>query len=249
MKISIITVCFNAARTIEQTIESVLAQSYTDLEYIVIDGGSKDRTVEILEKYKNQLTYISEKDEGIYDAMNKGIRMATGDIIGVIGADDFYPNNEVLSKVALAFKNNDTDSAFGNVKFVDPQDTSKVVRFWKDEVYNRANWLKGWMPPHIAFYLKKSAYDTFGIYKTEFTCSGDYELMLRMLYKNNLSSQYIPEVLMTMRVGGTSSASLKHRYVANMEDRLAWKINHIKPEWYTLWWKPISKIGQLFKKS
>jgi glycosyltransferase involved in cell wall biosynthesis len=249
MKISIITVCFNAARTIEQTIESVLAQSYTDLEYIVVDGGSKDRTVEILEKYKNRITYISEKDDGIYDAMNKGIRMATGDIIGVIGADDFYPNHEVLSKVALAFKNNDTDSAFGNVKFVDPEDTSKIVRFWKDDEYNRANWLKGWMPPHIAFYLKKSAYNKFGVYKTEFTCSGDYELMLRMLYKNNLSSQHIPEILMTMRVGGTSSASLKHRYVANMEDRLAWKINHIKPKWYTLWWKPISKIGQLFKKS
>lgn len=248
MKISIITVCFNAASTIEQTIKSVLAQSYSDFEYIVVDGGSKDETVKILEKYKNQIRYISEKDNGIYDAMNKGVRMATGEVIGVIGADDFYPDSDVLTKVAAAFKQNDTDSAYGDVKFVDPENTDKVVRFWKDETYKRNNWLKGWMPPHIAFYLKKSAYDKFGVYKTEFTCAGDYELMLRMLYKYNLSSQYIPSVLMTMRVGGTSSASLKHRYVANMEDRRAWKINNIKPKWYTLWWKPISKISQLFKR-
>ena len=248
MKISIITVCFNAASTIEQTIKSVLAQSYSDFEYIVVDGGSRDETVKILEKYKNQIRYISEKDNGIYDAMNKGVKMANGDVIGVIGADDFYPNTGVLAKVAEAFKDNDTDSAYGDVKFVDPENTDKIVRFWKDETYNRKNWLKGWMPPHIAFYLKKSAYERFGVYKTEFTCAGDYELMLRMLYKNNLSSQYIPSVLMTMRVGGTSNASLKHRYVANMEDRRAWKINNIKPKWYTLWWKPISKIGQLFKR-
>lgn len=240
--------CFNAAETIEQTIKSVLDQTYPDFEYIVVDGGSKDETVKILDKYKDKIRYISEKDNGIYDAMNKGVKMAMGEVIGVIGADDFYPDNEVLSGVAAAFKSNNTDSAYGDVKFVDPIDTTKVVRFWKEDDYNRKNWLKGWMPPHITFYLKKEAYNKFGLYKTEFTCAGDYELMLRMLYKNNLTSQYIPSVLMTMRVGGTSNASLKHRYVANMEDRKAWKINNLKPKWYTLWWKPISKIGQLFKK-
>lgn len=248
MKISIITVCFNAAATIEQTIQSVLNQSYSDVEYIVIDGGSKDETVSILEKYKDRLFYISEKDKGIYDAMNKGVKRATGEVIGIIGADDFYPNASVLEEVAAAFKANNTDSLYGDVRFVDPNDTEKIVRFWKDKPYNKQNWLKGWMPPHIAFYLKKSAYDSFGIYQTDFTCAGDYELMLRMLYKNNLTSQYLPKVLMTMRVGGTSSASLKHRYVANMEDRRAWKLNNLQPKWYTLWWKPISKIGQLFSK-
>ncbi|MBX2951937.1 MAG: glycosyltransferase [Leadbetterella sp.] len=248
MKISVVTVCYNAAKTLEQTIESVLGQSYNDFEYIVVDGGSKDGTVAILEKYEGRIRYISEKDEGIYDAINKGIRMATGEVIGIIGADDFYPDREVLTRVAEAFRRNDTDSAYGNVKFVDPEDTAKVVRFWKDKAYDPANWLSGWMPPHIAFYLKKTAYDTYGLYKTEFTCAGDYELMLRMLYKNGLTSQHIPATLMTMRVGGTSSASLRHRYVANMEDRKAWKINDLKPRWYTLWMKPLGKVRQLFAR-
>ncbi len=248
MKISIVTVCFNAAKTIEQTIESVLGQSYPDFEYIVVDGGSKDGTVSILEKYKDRLRYISEKDEGIYDAMNKGVGLAQGEVIGIIGADDFYPDSEVLTSVAEAFRRNNTDSAYGDVRFVDPEDTTRVVRFWKDREYDRENWLKGWMPPHIAFYLKKSAYEKYGLYKTEFTCAGDYELMLRMLYKNKLSSQHVPATLMTMRVGGTSSASLKHRIRANREDRRAWKINDLKPRWYTLWMKPLGKIKQLFAK-
>ncbi|WP_367914295.1 glycosyltransferase family 2 protein [Leadbetterella sp. DM7] len=248
MKISIVTVCYNAVKTIEQTIQSVLAQSYPHVEYIVVDGGSRDGTVAILEKYKDRLRYISEKDEGIYDAMNKGVRMAQGEVVGIIGADDFYPDSEVLTRVAEAFSRNPTDSAYGDVKFVDPEDTTRVVRFWKDKTYNRENWLKGWMPPHIAFYLKKPAYEKYGLYKTGFTCAGDYELMLRMLYKNNLSSQHIPATLMTMRVGGTSSASLRHRYIANREDRKAWKINDLQPRWYTLWMKPLGKIGQLFAR-
>ena len=248
MKISVVTVCYNAVKTIEQTIQSVLGQTYTDFEYIVVDGGSKDGTVDVLERYSDRLRYISEKDEGIYDAMNKGVGMARGEVIGIIGADDFYPDAEVLTRVAEAFRRNDTDSAYGNVKFVDPDNTGKVVRFWDDQPYDHSRWLKGWMPPHIAFYLKKSAYEQYGLYKTEFTCAGDYELMLRMLYKHKLSSQHIPATLMTMRVGGTSSASLKHRMVANREDRRAWKINGLQPRWYTLWMKPLGKIRQLFAR-
>jgi glycosyltransferase involved in cell wall biosynthesis len=248
MKISVITVCFNAVQTLEQTITSVLSQDYPDFEYIVVDGGSKDGTVALLERYADKIRYISEKDNGIYDAMNKGVRLASGDVIGVIGADDFYPDCQVLSIVAKGFTEVDTDSVYGDVKFVDPFDTEKVVRFWKDAPYDKANWLKGWMPPHVAFFLKKSAYEMYGLYHTEFTCSGDYELMLRMLYKNDLKAHYIPATLMTMRVGGTSSASLKHRWVANREDRKAWRMNNLKPKWYTLWLKPISKIKQLFMK-
>ncbi|ADQ18761.1 glycosyltransferase family 2 protein [Leadbetterella byssophila] len=248
MKISVITVCFNAVQTLEQTITSVLSQDYPDFEYIVVDGGSKDGTVALLERYADKIRYISEKDNGIYDAMNKGVRLASGEVIGVIGADDFYPDVQVLSRVAKGFTEVDTDSVYGDVKFVDPLDTEKVVRFWKDAPYDKANWLKGWMPPHVAFFLKKSAYEKYGLYHTEFTCSGDYELMLRMLYKNDLKAHYIPATLMTMRVGGTSSASLKHRWVANQEDRKAWRMNNLKPKWYTLWLKPISKIKQLFMK-
>jgi glycosyltransferase involved in cell wall biosynthesis len=246
---SIITVSYNSGSTLEQTIESVLSQDYAAIEYIVVDGASTDNTVSILEKYKNRINYISEKDGGIYDAMNKGLTLATGSIIGFIGADDFYPNTDVISAVANTFDQHKTDAVYGDNQFVSQSNTDKIVRYWKEKPYQKENWLKGWMPPHLTFYLKKSIYNTYGHYKTYFKCAGDYELMLRMLYKNNVSATYLPKVLMTMRTGGTSNASLKHRWVANQEDRKAWLINGIKPRWYTLLWKPLSKISQLIKLS
>lgn len=249
MKISIITVSFNSAKTIRQTIESVLAQDYTDLEYIVIDGNSKDETVNILKSFQGKIKFISEPDKGIYDAMNKGVKMATGEVIGTIGSDDFYPNNQIISNVVKTFSQAGTDAVYGDIQFINPDDIHTIVRFWKAGEYKYNNWLNGWMPPHPCFYVKKEAFEKYGYFKTDFTCSGDYELMLRMLYKNHLSVQYLPLTLMTMRNGGTSTASLKHRYRANMEDRKAWKINQIKPYWYTLWMKPIAKIVQLFKKA
>jgi glycosyltransferase involved in cell wall biosynthesis len=247
LKFSIITVNFNGAQTLEQTIKSVLSQDYTNIEYIVIDGASKDNSVGILEKYDSKLKYISEKDAGIYDAINKGLKLATGEVIGFIGADDFYPSNDVISEVANAFSKNKTEAIYGDKQYINADDTSKIVRYWAAGEYKKQNWLKGWMPPHLSFYLKKTAYDSHGFYKTDFTCSGDYELMLRMLYKNDLSVAYLPKVLMTMRNGGTSTASWKHRLIANQEDRKAWRINNLSPRWYTLLWKPISKISQLFK--
>ncbi|MEA5137723.1 glycosyltransferase family 2 protein [Arcicella rigui] len=249
MKVSIITVSFNSAKTIRQTIESVLAQDYSDIEYIVIDGNSKDETVEILKTFQNKIKFISEPDKGIYDAMNKGVKIATGEIIGTIGSDDFYPNSQVISNVVKTFLQFNTEAVYGDIQFINPEDIHTIVRFWKAGEYQYANWLKGWMPPHPCFYVKKEAFEKYGYFKTDFTCSGDYELMLRMLYKNHLSVQYLPITLMTMRNGGTSTASLKHRYRANMEDRKAWKINGLRPRWYTLWMKPLSKIVQLFKKA
>jgi glycosyltransferase involved in cell wall biosynthesis len=248
LKISIITVCYNAEANIQETIESVLAQDYDNVEYIIIDGKSSDKTVNIIEKFKGKLTYISEPDKGIYDAINKGLKLAAGDIIGIIGADDFYPSPDVLSTVADTFQKSETEAVYGDKQYVNPDDTKKIVRYWKSGLYNIENWLNGWMPPHLSFYLKKSVYDKYGHYKTDFTCSGDYELMLRMLYKNKVSAVYIPKVLMTMRNGGTSTASWKHRLKANMEDRKAWEINGLKPRWYTLLWKPLSKVTQLLNK-
>ncbi len=247
MKFSIITVCFNSDSTLEQTIQSVLNQTFKDIEYIVIDGGSTDRTLTILNKYKDHLKFISEKDSGIYDAMNKGLKMANGEIIGMIGSDDFYPSNDVLLQVSNAFDEFKTDAIYGDKQYVNPEDLNKIVRFWTVGPYKKENWLEGWMPPHLSFYLKKSVYDSYGYYSTDFTCSADYELMLRMLYKNGVSAHYLPKVLMTMRNGGTSTASWKHRLLANLEDRKAWKINNLMPKWYTLWWKPLSKITQLLK--
>ncbi len=247
MKFSIITVCFNSESTLEQTIQSVLNQTFKDIEYLVIDGGSTDGTLAILNKYKEQLKFISEKDTGIYDAMNKGLKMAKGEIIGMIGSDDFYPSNDVLIQVSQTFDKFKTDAIYGDKQFVNPDNIDKVVRYWTVGEYRKENWLKGFMPPHLSFYVKRACYEQFGNYRTDFTCSADYELMLRMLYKNGVSAHYLPKVLMTMRNGGTSTASWKHRWIANQEDRKAWKVNGLQPKWYTLWWKPLSKIVQLFK--
>ncbi len=244
MKISIVTAAYNSAATIKDTIESVLSQDYPNIEYVVADGGSKDGTVEILKSYGDKIKWVSEKDSGIYEAMSKGVKMATGDVVGIMGSDDFYPDNQAISRVVKAFEDSKADSVYGDLYYVDAVDTNKIVRNWKSGKYNRERFLNGWMPPHTAFFLKKSAYDTYGLYDTSYQSAGDYELMLRMLYKHNVSSFYIPAVLMKMRTGGNSNASIKNRIRANKEDRRAWEMNGIKPRWYTLYAKPISKIFQ-----
>jgi glycosyltransferase involved in cell wall biosynthesis len=246
MKITIVTAAYNAAATIKETIESVLSQDYPDIEYVIADGGSKDGTVEILKSYGDKIKWISEKDGGIYEAMSKGVKMATGEAIGVMGADDFYPDNQVISKVVKAFEESEADSVYGDLYYVDAEDTNKIVRNWKSGEYKRERFLNGWMPPHTTFFLKKSAYDTYGLYDTSYRSAGDYELMLRMLYKYKVSSYYIPAVLMKMRTGGTGNASLKNRIRANKEDRRAWEMNGLKPRWYTLYAKPLSKVLQWF---
>ena len=155
MKISIITVSFNSAKTIRQTIESVLNQDYADLEYIVIDGASKDGTIDILKSFGNRIKFISEPDKGIYDALNKGVKMATGEVIGTIGGDDFYPNNQVITHIAKAFQENQTDAVYGDKQYVNLGDDHTIVRYWRSGVYVRENWLKGWMPPHLYVLFKK----------------------------------------------------------------------------------------------
>lgn len=244
MKISVITISFNSASTIRDTIESVLSQDYPDVEYIVVDGKSKDETVEILKSYGEKIKWISEPDKGIYDAMSKGVKLATGDVVGIINSDDYYPDAQTLSRVAKAFENSDIEAVYGDLQYVDFSDSNKVVRNWKSGEYNKENFLKGWMPPHPTFFLKKSIYDKFGYYDATFKSAGDYELMLRMLYRHNIKAAYIANVQMKMRVGGVSNVSLKNRIRANKEDRRAWKINDLKPRWYTLYAKPLSKIFQ-----
>ncbi len=244
MKISVITVCFNSVDFIQKTIESVVAQDFPNIEHVVIDGGSTDGTVEILKKYSEKLKWISEPDKGIYDAMNKGVKLATGDAIGTLGAGDFYPNNLVISKVAAGFEQYKTDAIYGDKQYVHPENLEKVIRYWNPGDYKIENWLNGWMPPHQSFYLRKMAFEKYGLYLDEFRSAGDYELMLRMLYKHKLSAQYIPELLVTMLTGGTSTASFSNRIKANLEDRKAWKVNNLVPKWYTLIMKPLGKLGQ-----
>ena len=248
LKVSIITVCYNSAETIEDTIQSVVNQDYENIEYIIIDGKSNDDTLKIIEKYKNQITkLLSEKDDGIYFAINKGISLATGDVIAILHADDMYVSRQIISKVVNEFDNSKSDTVYGDLEYVQKNNISKVLRNWKSGEYKKDFFLKGWMPPHPAFFVRKNCYNKYGIYNTILKSAADYELMLRLLYKNNSSASYIPEVLVKMRVGGKSNVSLVNRFKANREDKKAWLINNLKPGIFTFILKPLSKIKQFFK--
>ncbi len=170
--------------------------------------------------------------------------MATGEVIGTLGADDFYPHEHVLERVASRFENPKTDVLYSDKNYVNPSDLGRVVRHWTSGEYRHENWLKGWMPPHLSFYIRRKYFDRYGYYKTDFKSAGDYELMLRMMYKHRLQVDYLPELTVTMRTGGTSTASLKNRWRANREDKKAWAVNGLKPRWYTLIMKPLSKLHQ-----
>ena len=247
MKISIITACLNNADTIEETIRSVVEQKNVELEYMVVDGVSTDGTLAIIEKYKSQISkFISEKDGGIYFALNKGIEMATGEVIGFLHADDVYANQNILAQVMETFTKKKSDAVYGNLHYVDRNDIFKTIRNWKAGEYNEGLFRKGWMPPHPTFFLRKICYEKFGMFNTSFHSAADYELMLRMIHKNKISISYLQEVLVKMRVGGTSNVTLKNRIKANREDRRAWKINGLKPGLFTLVRKPLSKISQYF---
>lgn len=245
MKVSIITVCHNSESTIESAIQSVLRQDYESIEYIILDGKSTDNTLSVIEKYRNRISkFISEKDEGMYFAINKGLAMASGDIVGILNSDDFYPYEKIITTVAQEFKTKNTDSVYGDVQYVLKDDTEKIFRHWKSRSCNEKLFLRGWMPPHPSFFVKRKCYEKFGTFNTRFTISADYELMLRFLYKQKISSSYIPQVLVKMRTGGISNVTLKSRIKANREDRLAWKVNGLKPASFTLILKPLSKLRQ-----
>ncbi|MCB9364229.1 MAG: glycosyltransferase [Flavobacteriales bacterium] len=248
-KVSIITVCYNSSKTIEDTIQSVVNQTYDNIEYIVIDGVSTDNTLEIINKYKSQITtIICEKDNGIYDAINKGIDLATGDIIANLNSDDFYIDNNVIADVVATFEKEKTDTLYGDLYYVDAVDTNKIVRYWKSKKYKEGLFLKGWMPPHPTFFVKKEVYQKFGLFDLQFKSAADYEIMLRFIHRFKASIAYLPRVVVKMRVGGVSNASLSNRIKANKEDRRAWEVNGLKPTAFTLILKPLSKILQFVKK-
>ena len=243
LKISIITVSYNSESTILDTIQSVNKQDYSNLEYVIVDGLSNDKTLDIInQNHKGVL--LSEKDKGIYDAMNKGIDLATGDVIGILNSDDFYAENMVVSEVAKIFNQKDCDAVYADLLYVDEKDTKKVIRKWISGFYKKNSFLTGWMPPHPTLFLKKEVYNKFGKFNLQLKSAADYELMLRMLYKHNLKVEYLPMVTVHMRTGGQSNSSIKNRIKANKEDRLAWKINGLKPYWFTLYMKPLRKITQ-----
>jgi glycosyltransferase involved in cell wall biosynthesis len=246
MKVSIITVVYNNAKTIVSAIESVLAQRYTNREYIIIDGGSTDGTLAKIAAYGDQIDMVlSEPDHGIFEAMNKGLSMATGDVIAFLNSDDFYADNHVIEKVVELMHGNDVDAVFGDLHYVRSDNIRKVFRYWKSGVYKTGSFLYGWMPPHPAFFVKKHVYDRYGKFNTGFKIAADYELMLRFLHINKINVNYLPQVLVKMRTGGVSNSGLKNRFLANLEDRKAWAINGVKPYFFTLYLKPFRKVLQV----
>jgi glycosyltransferase len=248
MKVSIITSVYNNEKTIEDAIQSVLSQTYPNIEYIVVDGASKDNTVAVIKKYEDKITtFVSEKDKGIYDGLNKGVSLATGDIIAFLHSDDIYADENIISEVVEHFEKTHTNSIYGDLVYVDKDDTSKIFRYWKSGKYSLQKLCNGWMPPHPTFFVKKEFYDKYGKFDLAFGISADYDFMLRMLGKYKITTSYLPKVLYKMRVGGASNRSLKNIIQKSREDIKALKNNNIGGI-HTILMKNLSKIPQFLKK-
>ena len=246
MKISIVTICYNAETYLEEALNSFFSQDYENKELVIIDGGSTDKTLEILSKYKSQFGYfVSEKDNGLYDALNKGVKNSSGEIVGILHADDLLAFPQVLSDVAKQLAISGADSLYADLNYV-KLDGKTIHRNWVSGNYKNGKFGKGWMPPHPTFFAKRELFQNLGNYNTDFKQAADYELMLRFLHKHQVSVTYLPKVISLMRVGGKSNVSLKNRLNANKEDYLAWKINGLKPPVGFRLIKPLSKLNQFF---
>jgi glycosyltransferase len=244
MRVSIITATYNSALTVRDTLACIASQQYPHIEHIVVDGLSKDNTLAIVAEFSHVAKVVSEKDNGIYDAMNKGVKLASGDVIGILNSDDFYTSPSIISKVAAAFEDSAVEAVYGDLQYVQPANTQKITRTWKSGAYKKKNLYYGWMPPHPTFFVRRHIYDKCGLFNTSLRSAADYELMLRVLLKYNTRVHYIPEVLVKMRAGGMSNASLKNRFRANKEDAMAWELNDLKPYFFTMWLKPLRKVLQ-----
>lgn len=233
MKISLITATYNSAETVRDTLQSVLNQTFKDIDYIIIDGNSKDNTMDIVKefepKFEGRLRWVSEKDKGIYDAMNKGVRMAQGDIVGILNSDDFFASNDVLEKVNAAFTENPAiDGVYADVRYVDWNDTGKTVRMFSGKDFTREKLCWGKMPPHPSFYVKRECYDKFGLYSLDYPICADYDMFVKMIWIGNINTLYINDVFVNMRSGGTSSNGIKvHRKI--MRERMRCVREHEMP--------------------
>jgi glycosyltransferase involved in cell wall biosynthesis len=250
LKVSIITVSYNSASTIKDTIESVASQTYDNIEYIVIDGNSKDETMDIVTSYSNVIdNVVSESDKGIYDAMNKGIQLATGDIVGILNSDDFYETKTVIEDIVEHFKNNKSaDVVFGDVVFVEPNDLKKVVRYYSSEKFKPFKLKFGWMPPHPATFIRKTVYDKHGLYKLGYKISADYEMFVRLLMVAKLPFSRINTVIVRMRSGGASTDGIQSSITLNKEIVKACRENGIYTNLFIVLLKMPFKLLELMKR-
>ena len=254
MKISIITASYNSAHTLRDTMESVLRQTYTDYEYIVVDGASKDSTVDIIREYEprfgGRLRWVSEPDRGIYDAMNKGIAMATGDVMGLLNSDDFYTSDDILSTIAREFSISDAlDAIYGDVHYVDEKDITKAVRYYSSSAFTRKRMRMGYMPAHPSFYVRRECYEKYGAFDTSYRVAADFENLLRLIYVNEISTRYVPKDFVTMRMGGASSSGLKS-YKRIIQDHFrAYQNNGVSPNYILYFWRYVKKLFEFSKKN
>lgn len=221
MKISIITATYNSAETVRNTFDSVLNQTYKDIEYIVVDGLSKDNTVEIIKEYaeifEGKMRYISEKDRGLYDAMNKGLAMATGDIVGILNSDDFYTSNNILEIVANNFEEGEIDAVYGDIHFVNSNDLTKCVRYYSSAIFSRRLMRFGFMPAHPSFYCKREVYEKYGTFNTKYKIAADFDSLFRFIYIKKIRTRYIKRDFVTMRTGGVSTDGFRSRWLIMKE--------------------------------
>ena len=245
MKISVITVVYNAANTIADTIESVLEQNYNHIEHVVVDGGSTDGTVEVIRKYEDHIhVWVSEHDEGIYDAMNKGVEMSTGDVVGFLNADDVYTHDGVLSRVAELLENKDLDACFADLDFINSQ--GKVVRRYSSSRFKPERLAYGWMPAHPTLYVRKSLFSKVGLFRIDYKIAADYEWIVRVFATHKASWRYVPEVWVHMRLGGVSTQGLKSRWVLNCEIVRACRENGVETSLARVLMKIPLKLLELF---
>jgi glycosyltransferase involved in cell wall biosynthesis len=245
MKVSIITATLNSSKYLSDCINSVARQNYKNIEHIIVDGKSTDGTVKIIRQHSKSITnWISETDRGMYDAINKGLQMATGDIVGILNSDDMFASADSVRTIVDCFENSDTDTVYGNLVYVDAANTQKVLRYWKGISYKRSRFRYGWMPAHPTFYMRRELIEQYGGYENHFFTAADYEFMARYLFLHKVSSQYIDSMLVKMRSGGISNITLKSRFRANRRDFLAMKKNHIPFSFAVSILKPLIKIPQ-----
>jgi glycosyltransferase involved in cell wall biosynthesis len=248
MKVSIITVTLNNAEYIETCIQSVLNQDYKNIEYIVIDGGSTDGTIDIIKKYKDKINiWISELDEGMYDAINKGICKSSGDIIGILHSDDLYIDEHVISNVVSEFSEN-VDSVYADLVYVERNNLEKIIRYYDSSIFKISRFAYGWMPAHPTCFIKKNVYDKYGLYKNEYTIAADYELLVRFYAKFRVSCSYLPKVIVKMRHGGISTRNFRSNVILNREIIHACRVNGIETNIFKVYSKYFVKLFQLFKR-
>lgn len=251
MKISIITATYNSGTTVRDTMESVLRQSYADFEHIIVDGGSKDNTLDIVRemepRYNGRLRYISEKDRGIYDAMNKGIAMATGDVVGILNSDDFYTSDCVLENIVERFDSPDIDAVYGDIHFVKDDNLSKCVRYYSSKSFKPWKMRLGFMPAHPSFYCRKDVYEKYGSFDINYKIGADFENLVRLIYINKIKTSYIPMDCVTMRTGGASTSGISSHNQISRDMVSALRKNGVKSNGFMISLRYPVKIFELLK--